>query len=263
MSLTQDIMAEIWAAASVLEMTNIDQWSIKRIARLAGILSIGSGFPDGFAVYVIKSVLVPGNAAATAMNILAHETLFRAGIVAEIFALVVFAVSLLLLYLVFKPASRRGALLFLIVAMMGATIQAIDVLGDITALTFLKGGTGAAALSLVESQAMAYLFVRMHVYIYTVALAFTGFGSLFLAYAATRASFLPRISGYFLAIDGIGYITHSFGTLLAPAMIAHIQPYVPYMTAILGTGALMIWLIIKGINVERWNEQAAESALLR
>jgi len=145
---------------------------------------------------------------------------------------------------------------------MGATIQSLDVLGDITALTFLKGGTGTASLAVGDAQAMAYLFVRMHLLVYTVSLAFTGFGSLLLAYAATKATFIPRVGGYFLAIDGVGYITHSFGTLFAPEWIVHLQPFVPYATAIFGTGALMLWLIFKGVNAERWEEQNRNSILI-
>ena len=233
-------------------MTNLDAWPIKRIARIAGALSIGSGLPDGFSIYVLKKVFVKDDAAATAANILQFETLFRSGVVAEIFALVIFAVSLVFLYMVFKPASRRGALLFLIVCIMGATIQSLDVFGDITALAFLKGDT---ALSTAQVQGIAYLFLRMHLLVYTVSLAFTGFGSLLLAYVATQSTFLPRFGGWFLAIDGVGYITHSFGTLIAPTWIVHLQPFVPHATAIFATGTLMLWLIVKGVNVDRWTEQ--------
>lgn len=236
-------------------MSNLDTWSINRLARVAGALSLGSGLPDGFSIYVIKKIFVRNDAAATAANILHFETLFRSGIVAELCALAIFAASLVLLYVLFKPASRRGALLFLVISIMGATIQSLDVLGDITALTFLKGGTGAAALTIAQAQAMAFLFLKMHSFVYTVSLAFTGLGALCLAYLATRAKFLPRVAGYFLAIDGLGYVTHSFGTLWAPTLIVHIQPFVPYFTAILGTGALMLWLIVKGVDVKRWQEQ--------
>jgi hypothetical protein len=231
-------------------MTNLDAWPIKRIARIAGALSIGSGFPDGFSIYVLKKVFVKDDPSATAANILQFETLFRTGIVTEIFALVIFAVSLVFLYMVFKPASRRGSMLFLIVCIMGATIQSLDVFGDITALALLKS-------TIPHPQVIAYLCLRMHLLVYTVALAFIGFGSLLLAYTATQSTFLPRFGGWFLAIDGAGYITHSFGTLVAPEWIVHIQPFVPYVTAAFGTGALMLWLIFKGVNVERWNEQNA------
>ena len=239
-------------------MPNLDTWSPKRLARVAGALSLGSGLPDGFSIYVIRKIVVRNDAAATAANILHYETLFRAGIVAELCALAIFAASLVLLYVLFKPASRRGALVFLVICIMGATIQSLDVLGDIAALTFLKGTTGAAALTIAQAQAMAFLFLRMHLLVYTVALAFIGFGSLCLAYLATHANFLPRfrLIGYFLVIDGLGYVTHSFGTLLAPTLIVHVQPYVPYLTSILGTGALMLWLIVKGVDEQRWQEQA-------
>ena len=58
-------------------MTNLDAWPIKRIARIAGALSIGSGLPDGFSIYGLKKVFVKDDAAATAANILQFETLFR------------------------------------------------------------------------------------------------------------------------------------------------------------------------------------------
>jgi hypothetical protein len=242
-------------------MTNFDNWPIKRVARIAGLLSIGSGFPDGFSIYALKKIFVRDDAAATAANILYHETLLRLGIVGELFALAMFAASLVLLYIVFKPASKRVALVFLVLSIMGATVQALDVLGDVAALTFLKSATGAVALTSVEAQAMAYLFMKMHLLVYTVALSFTGFCSLCLAYVATQATFIPRFGGYFLAIDGLGYVTHSFGTLLAPTWIVHIQPIVPYATALLGTGTLMFWLIFKGVNSERWREQNAIASM--
>jgi hypothetical protein len=244
-------------------MKNLDTWSPKWLARIGALLSIGSGFPDGYSISALKKVFVRDNAAATAANIHQFESMLRCGVVAELFAIVIFAISLVLLYFLFKSASRRGAIIFLVIAIMGATLQSLDVLGDVAALTFLTSKTGAAALTLVESQAMAYMFLKMHLLVYTVSLTFTGMASLCLAYLATRSTFIPRFGGYFLALDGLGYITHSVGTLIAPTLIVHIQPWVPYATAILGTGTLLLWLIIKGVNVERWNEQNNASLSLR
>jgi len=244
-------------------MINLDNWSPKRLARVGALLSIGSGFPDGFSISTLKKVFVRDDAAATAANMHTFETMLRSGVAAELFAIIMFAISLVLLYFLFKPASPRGAIVFLVISIMGASIQSLDVLGDLTALTFLTGKTGAAALTLVQSQAMAYLFLKMHLLIYTVSLSFTGMASLCLAYLATRSTFIPRFGGYFLALDGLGYMTHSVGTLVAPTLIVHIQPWVPYATAILGTGTLLLWLIVKGVNVEKWNEQNRESLALR
>ncbi len=236
-------------------MFNLDRWSVKRIARVAAVLGIGSGVPDGFSVSMIRKVFVPNDAAATAANILHSETLFRASMCAELFALAMFVTSQVMLYRLFKPASRQAARLFLVLTIMGATIQALDVFGDFGALTILKGGAGLAALTIPQLQAMAFVILKMHAFAYNVALVFIGFCSLCLAYLATRATFLPRISGYFLAIDGLGYLTSSFGALLAPTFIVHLRPWVPFVTAIMGTGALLIWLIVKGVDVQRWEEQ--------
>jgi Domain of unknown function (DUF4386) len=173
-------------------MPKLETWSLKRIARVAGALSIGSGVPDGFSVSTISRVIVPNDPAATAANIL-------------------------------------GSL--------------------------LTGGPGAAALTTAQAQAMAFVMLKMHAFAYVIALVFTGFGCLCLAYLATRATFIPRVSGWFLAIDGLGYLTSSFSSLVYPPLAVALRPVVPFVTGILGTGALMIWLIVNGVNVPRWEEQ--------
>src|SRR4051794_21826277 len=125
-------------------MLGPSSWSAKRMARVGAILSPLSAVPDGFSTYMLTRVFVRNNPAATAAKLLGAETMFRLGMVSELFALAMFVASAILLYAVFKPADRHVALLFLVTTIMGATMQALNVVADGAALTFLKGGTGIA-----------------------------------------------------------------------------------------------------------------------
>jgi hypothetical protein len=216
-----------------------------------------SGAPDGLSIFVLTHVFVRSDAAKTAANILGSEGLFRAGYVAEIFGILLFASSMVLLYELFKPASGTLARAMLCAGLIGSGIQVLDTLADIAALMLVKGGGSLAALPVAEAQALASMFLRMHVLVYDLALVFIGTGQILIGALVLRATFLPRILGVMMTIDGLGYITHSLTTFLAPSIAAHLYPYLPFGTAIIGEGPLFLWLIVRGVQVERWEAQAA------
>ena len=236
-----------WAGAS----------SVRASARWAAALNILSAVPDGFSVSVLQRSVVRGDSAATAANILGSESLFRLGFVADLVAIVIFVASAVLLYELFRPAGRRAALLFLVLISMGAAFQALECIQDLAALALLKGGAGMSALPSAQANALAFMFLRRHSFNYLLALLFIGCSSLALAYLVTRSTFVPRIIGALMMIDGLGYLTFSLASFLSPPFVTHIYPYVPFATACLGEGTLFLWLIIKSVNAERWQEQAA------
>src|SRR5438093_2944349 len=124
---------------------------VRATARWAAALNIFSAVPDGFSVSILRKLVVRGDAAATAANILGSEGLFRLGFVADLFALLFFIASAVLLYEVFRPASRRAALLFLVLMAMGTISQALESVHDLAALVLLKGGVGMIALPSAQS----------------------------------------------------------------------------------------------------------------
>src|SRR5438034_6653570 len=136
--------------------------SLRNTARMAAVLNILSAVPDGFSVSTLSKLVVRGDAAATAANILGSERLFRLGFVADLFALLFFIASAVLLYEVFRPASRRAALLFLVLMAMGTIRQALESVHDLAALVLLKGGVGMSALPSAQANAMALLFLSLH-----------------------------------------------------------------------------------------------------
>jgi len=237
-------------------MRPIGERSLMATARLAGVLNVLSAVPDGFSVTVMRNLVVRGDAAATATNILRSEGLYRLGFVADLGALLVFIASGVLLYEIFKPASRRLALLFLVLFVSAAFIQSLDCLQSLAALTLLKGGPGLSGLPPAQASALAFMFLRLYAHTFQLALFFGGASSVVMGFLVVRSTFMPRIIGPLMMIDGLGYLTFSLASFLSPPLALHLFPYVPFITAALGEGALMLWLIVKGVNTERWREQA-------
>lgn len=229
-------------------------------ARLAGLLYAVAAVPAGFSVVVFAKLMVRGDAAATAARVLASEGLFRLGIAAEIVGILIFVVAMLFLYELFRPASRRLALLAVFFALMGAGIQALDTLSDVAAVMLLKGGAGLAAFTTDQAQALAFVLLRMHLLIYTLGLAFFGASTIAIGALLRNATFLPRALSVLMVIDGLGYLVFALATFLAPPVAVRLHPFLPFATAAIGEGSLILWLIVKGVDAERWEQQAAEPA---
>jgi hypothetical protein len=77
-----------------------------------------------------------------------------------------------------------------------------------------------------------------------------------MAYLVLRSRFLPRAIGVLLAIDGAAYLVYSFTDILAPGFAADLVPWIQF-PALIGEGALCLWLLVVGVDLERWKQWAA------
>ena len=236
-----------------------DARSVRAVARWGAALSGLSGVPDGYSVSVLRKLFVRGDAAATAHNIIASEGAFRLGFVADLVGLVMFVASAVLLYEVFKPASRRAALLFLVLILMGAIFQSIEAIQDLAALTLLKGGPALSALPSDQANALAYMFVRLHSSCYQLGLFFMGCSDFAMAFLVLRSTFVPRALAAFMVIDGLGFLTFTLSSFLSPPLALRLYPIIPFGTVLFGSMVFLLWLIIRSVNAERWQEQAMEA----
>ena len=233
--------------------------SIRAVARLAAALNILGDVPDGFSVSILRKMFVPGNAAATAANILGSEAQFRLGFAADIFSLMLFVASISLLYEIFKPAGRRTAVLYLVFMVMGAAFQALECIQDLAALALLKGGAAMSALPSAQAQTLAYMFLRLHASNYQLALIFMGAASVLMGTLILRSTFFPRWIGPLEMIEGLGFLAFGFASFLSPPLVARLYPYVPFGTAF-AEPVFYLWLLIRGVNAERWLQQARSDA---
>jgi hypothetical protein len=231
-------------------------------ARIGGglylIITVAAPFGE---LFVRGRLVVKGDAGATATNILAHESLYRLGGVADLIAFACDVAVALILYELLRPASRSVSLLAAFFRLMHAAIVAVATLTYFAPLVLLGGGPHLSVFNVEQLQALALVSLRLHGQGYNIGLLFFGFHCVLIGYLIFRSTFLPRILGVLMAIAGLCYLTNSFAVLLSPAFAGHLFPWIllPALPAELG---LTLWLLVKGVNVLQWKEQASAAAAL-
>lgn len=227
----------------------------KLYARIAGalylIVIVGGAFAE---MFVRARLVVHGDAAATAHNIRVHDLLYRLGFVVELFYCVCNVPLILLLYKLFKVVNKNVALMMVVFAFLADAIESISLLADLAPLEIFRAGNSLRAFTVEQLEAAAYLAVQLFERGFAISLVFFGCACLTMACLISKSWFFPRVIGVLLAIEGLGYLINSFSLFLAPALQAHIFPY--FSATAVAEVALCLWLLVMGVNVRRWNEQA-------
>src|SRR6266550_8920475 len=134
-----------------------------KAARVAGAVYLSMVVTAPFSlIYIPRTLIVRGNATVTANNILAHETLFRLGIVADLISSVIFICLALALYRLFSGVKQTHASLMVALVLVSAAVGFINVLNNIAALTLFRGADFLAVFEKPQRDALAYLFIRLH-----------------------------------------------------------------------------------------------------
>jgi hypothetical protein len=207
-----------------------------------------------FTVAVLSNLVVTGDAAATAHNILAHEQLYRLALVADINQLPCYIAVTALYYHLFKPVNRSIALIAVFLGLAGSTMGAMNDFFALAPLAILGGARSATALTAAQSQRLALVFLNVQTQASNIVMVAFGFHVILVGYLIFRSTFLPRFLGIWLALAGVCYLVNSFANFLAPSFAAHLSPYILIPGAV--EIVLALWLLVMGVNAERWNEQA-------
>jgi len=238
-------------------MERIAGASPRHLARIAGglylIIIVGGFFAIGF---VPAAIVVPGDAAATAHNILAHELLYRLGIAAHIIIILCNIPLAVIFYDLFKVVSRRLSLLVVFFTLVGTAVEGANLLNQFAPLMLLGGGHYLSVFTTEQLQALAYMPLDLQAISYNIQQVIYAGYLLAAGYLVFRSIFLPRILGVLLAIGGLCYLTYSFATFLAPGFAAHLVPYIQIPSGVAEL-SLCLWLLVIGVNVQRWMQQAS------
>lgn len=219
-------------------------------ARVAGWLYVLMGAPAPFAlIYLPNKLVVPGNATATAANLLASEALFRLGIVAELTSATFFVLLVFALYRLLKNVNEHHARLMVGLVLASVAVTFVGVVNNLAALTFASGSDFLSAFDKPQRDAMAMLFLRLHGQGTTVNQIFWGLWLVPLGMLVMRSDFIPRILGVLLIVDGIAYVIGSLTWLLVPAYGRVV--FNASLPAYLGELWIMLWLLIKGAKVQQ------------
>ena len=93
-----------------------------------------------------------------------------------------------------------------------------------------------------------------------MSLIFFGCFCLLVGYLIFRSGYLPKTIGILMQIAGVCYLTHSFALVLSPAIANQLFPAI-LVPAFIGEASLCLWLLVKGVNVQRWKEQASAAGM--
>ena len=227
----------------------LDTLSSTATARLAGLGYLILAICGGFAEFGVRQrFVVPGDAAATAQNLLANATIWRFGIVAELIGQVVFVFLVFALFDLLKVVHRKRAVTMVTLVIVAVTITALNLVNQAAALIVLDGGAWTAAIDPAQRQALATLFMELHGFGYgVVAQVFFGLWLVPLGVLIWQSRFIPRFVGGLLILAGAGYLADVVLTAMVPN-----PPIVLSEFTFVGELVLMLWLLVRGVNARRW-----------
>jgi hypothetical protein len=229
-------------------------------ARIAGVLYLVIIFAAAFAeIFVRGRLVVYGDAAATATNILAHEPLYRLGGAADLIAFACDAAVALIFYELLKPVSGSISLLAAFFRLMHVAIVGINTVNHFVPLVLLERAHFLSAFKTDQLQTLALVSLTLHALGYNIGLVFFGLHCLLIGYLIYRSDFLPRLLGALMAIAGLCYLTNSFANFLSPTVGRLLFPWI-LLPGVPAEWGLALWLLVMGVSVRRWKEQASAAA---
>lgn len=219
-----------------------------KAARVAGVVYLSLVLTGPFTLlYLPNKIIVRGNATATANNILAHEMLFRVGIVAELIGAVIFICLAVALCRLLSGVNKTQTILMMGFMLVSSTVGFMNALNNVAALMLAQGSDFLSAFEKPQREALAMLFVRLHGQGNAINEMFWGLWLLPLALLVYRSRFLPRFLGVWLALGGFAYIILCVTSLLLPQYQERVFTF--SQPAFFGELAFMLWLLIKGAKV--------------
>src|ERR1700675_4520804 len=189
-------------------MERIAETSPRFKARMAGVCQLMEAVTAAFGEVIIPGKLVvSGNAAATAANILGHERLFWLGFSSSLLGGAFHIAWALLIYVLLKPVNRTLSLLAAYFVLVCCAMQALTSLFYLAPLVILQGSSSLSAFTAEQLQSLAIMFLKLNSYAFQIDLVFFGFWCILTGYLIFRSTFLPRILGVLVAISVLGWMT--------------------------------------------------------
>ena len=230
-----------------------------KAARIAGAVYLSMVLTAPFSlIYVPSKLIVRDNAAATAENVLAHETMFRLSILGDLVGQVIFICLAIALYRLLSGVNKIWAALMVAFVLVSAAVGFVNTLNDIAALILFRGADFLAVFDKPQRDALGMLFIRLHTQGIFIDEMFWGLWLFPFGLLVFRSGFLPRFIGVWLMINCFGYVILSVIALFFPAYYGAAFNW--SQPVLFGELAIMLWLLIKGAKVPAATTTAAAVA---
>jgi len=242
-----------------MNLTENQSLSPVHLARTAGILYLLIIICGLFSeVYVRSSLIVQGDAALTANNIITNELLFRIGFISDMTMLLCDLAIAIIFYVLLKPVSHTLALGAAFLRLIMDAILAVNLLNHFSSLLLLSGDNYLSAFDENQINSLIYLSLESHSIGYAIGLTFFAFHCLLLGYLIYRSDYFPKIIGAMLSIASISYLTDSVATFLFAGYETENYAII-MLPALLAELSLCLWLLFIGVKQSQKPNQAIES----
>ena len=222
-------------------------------ARIAGVFYLIGGLAYVVAENFVRGRLVVyGDAAATATNILAQEPLFRLGFASALICVACYIAVTALFYNLFKPVNRSLSLLAAFFSLVGCAILVFGSVFQLAPLVVLGGSQYLNVFKVEQLRALALMFLELNTQADNICVIFFGVYCLLIGYLIFRSAFLPRILGALMVFAGLGWLT-----FLSPPLANYLSPY-NVVLGFFAELALCLWLLVMGVTFNDGRSRPAQ-----
>src|SRR6266849_6613431 len=231
--------------------------NVQRYARIAGVLFLVSMVAGGFGeAYVPSKLIVSGDPTATAANLRNFDFLYRLGFAAFLIESLCDITLVLILYALLKPVSKELSLLAAFFGLIGTALFAFAELFYFAPPLIMGDAGYLKTFSPDQVNALVLLSLKFYGYGGMIFTAYYGMAWIVRAYLMFRSGYLPKFLGVLMAIGGIGFVVRNFVLILAPAYASGALLVLMFPGGLL----LTVWLLVKGVDVPKWNAKAARTS---
>ena len=226
--------------------------SVQRVARTGGLLYLviivigllGEAF-------IRNSLVVAGDPAATAQRILESELLWRLGVAGQLVLLVCAVALSAIWYFLLRPVNRHLAVAVVCFGLVSLAVESVSALHLQAVLDPLTNATLAKVASAEQRHGLSYLALVAHANAFGLALIFFGVQCLLVGYLIRKSGYLPAVLGVGMQVVGACYLINSFAMFMSPPLQNVLFPAI-LLPCLVGESAMCLWLLIKGVDVEKW-----------
>lgn len=221
------------------------------MARIAGACWMVTILAGMFAMFIGSGLIVSGDAAATGKAIMDNQVLLRVNTAAHLIAIIAYLGATVLVYELLKPVSRTVSLLAMAFSLVGCAAGAGSRLFDFAPFVFFSGAGYLKVFTTEQLQALVLGLLNLRNQAGNIGLVFFGFHCFFVGWLIVRSTFMPKIVGVLMIIGGAGWMLN-----IIPPLIGYLGAFA-ILPGFIGELTLTLWLLIKGVNSERWKEREA------